>query len=99
VVGLLSFENRSQRRVARRAVFGFCVADEWKCKIIGTALPEALIDWAETNLLIEKIDLAVFANNGKGRPTLSEAGLRGGRTAATGSEVRARAVRGRYSDV
>jgi RimJ/RimL family protein N-acetyltransferase len=30
---------------------------------IGTALLQTLIDWAEANPLIEKIGMAVFANN------------------------------------
>ena len=63
VVGFLSFENGPHRRIAHRGTFGFSVAEHWQGKGIGMALLQALIDWAEANPLIEKIGLAVFANN------------------------------------
>ena len=63
VVGVLSFENGPHRRIAHRGTFGFSVAQQWRGKGIGTALLETLIAWAEANPLVEKIALAVFANN------------------------------------
>jgi RimJ/RimL family protein N-acetyltransferase len=63
VVGFLSFENGPHRRIAHRGTFGFSVAREWRGKGIGTALLQTLIEWAEASPLIEKIGMAVFANN------------------------------------
>ncbi len=63
VVGVLSFENGPYRRLAHRGNFGLSVRKEWRGRGIGTALLETLIAWAEANPLIEKIALAVFANN------------------------------------
>lgn len=63
VVGFLSFENGPHRRVAHRGTFGFSVARDWRGRGIGTALLQTLIEWAEANPLIEKIGMAVFANN------------------------------------
>jgi RimJ/RimL family protein N-acetyltransferase len=63
LIGSLSFENGPHRRIAHRGTFGFSVAKRWRGMGIGTALLQALIDWAEENPLIEKIGLAVAANN------------------------------------
>jgi RimJ/RimL family protein N-acetyltransferase len=63
VVGFLDFENGSRRRIAHRGSFGMLVKEGWRGKGIGTALIDALIDWAQENPLIEKIGLAVFAEN------------------------------------
>jgi len=63
VVGVLSFENGPHRRIAHRGTFGFSVAKQWRGKGIGMALLQTLIDWAEANPLVEKVGLAVFANN------------------------------------
>jgi RimJ/RimL family protein N-acetyltransferase len=63
VVGSLSFENGPYRRIAHRGTLGVSVAKQWRGKGIGTALLQALIDWADENPLIEKIGLAVAVNN------------------------------------
>jgi len=59
----LSFENGPHRRIAHRGTCGFSVAKQWRGKGIGTTLLQTLIEWAGANPLIEKVGLAVFANN------------------------------------
>ena len=63
VIGCLSFDNGSCRRIAHRGSLGISVRENWRGQGIGTAMLQALIDWAEANPLIEKIGLSVFANN------------------------------------
>ena len=63
VVGCLSFDNGSYRRIAHRGSLAVSVRENWRGQGIGTAMLQALLDWAEANPLIEKIGLSVFANN------------------------------------
>jgi len=63
IVGSLSFENGPHKRIRHRGMLGVSVAKEWRGKGIGAALLRSLIEWAEANPIIEKIGLAVFANN------------------------------------
>jgi RimJ/RimL family protein N-acetyltransferase len=63
VIGCLSFENGSHRRIFHRGSLGVSVRRQWRGRGIGTALLQSLLDWAEANPLIEKIGLSVFANN------------------------------------
>ncbi len=65
VIGSLGFDNGERRRLAHRGTFGLSVVDEWRGKGVGTAMLRALIDWAEENPLIEKLNLNVFATNTK----------------------------------
>jgi RimJ/RimL family protein N-acetyltransferase len=63
IVGFLSFENNPQKRLRHRGAFGVSVAKPWRGQGLGTALVQTLIDWAEADPLVEKIGLAVYANN------------------------------------
>jgi RimJ/RimL family protein N-acetyltransferase len=63
LLGGLGFENGPYRRIVHRGTFGISVARPWRGKGIGTALLQALLDWAEASPLIEKVGLAVSANN------------------------------------
>jgi len=63
VIGSLGFDNGQRRRLAHRGTFGVSTVDQWRGKGVGTAMLRALIDWAEENPLIEKINLNVFATN------------------------------------
>jgi len=63
LIGCLGFENGPHRRIAHRGTFGFSVAKQWRGRRIGTALLQALIEWAQASPLIEKIGLAVVAHN------------------------------------
>jgi RimJ/RimL family protein N-acetyltransferase len=65
VIGNVSFENGPFRRIAHRGSFGIAVLKEWRGMGVGTALLRALLQWAESNPLIEKVGMDVFAvNNG-----------------------------------
>jgi RimJ/RimL family protein N-acetyltransferase len=63
IVGSLSFENGPFQRTAHSGTFGVSVRRDWRGKGIGTAMLETLLEWAEKNPLIEKVDLAVFSTN------------------------------------
>jgi RimJ/RimL family protein N-acetyltransferase len=63
IVGNVNFENGPYRRVAHRGSFGIAVLKPWRGTGIGTALLRALLDWAESNPLVEKVGMDVFALN------------------------------------
>ena len=63
IVGFLSFENGPHKRIRHRGTFCISVVKPWRGMGIGTALLQSLTEWAEANPVIEKIGLAVFANN------------------------------------
>ena len=53
----------SRRRLAHRARFGISVARDHRDQGIGRALIQAMLDWAGTHPVIEKVVLGVFAEN------------------------------------
>jgi len=63
LIGALTFDNGSRRRVAHRGTFGMTVRKNWRAQGVGTALLQCLIDWAEESPLIEKVRLGVFSGN------------------------------------
>lgn len=63
VVGLLEFSNGSYKSTAHSGMLSMFVDQAWRGRGIGTALLEALLAWAEAEPIIEKVTLAVFANN------------------------------------
>ncbi len=63
IIGNVSFENGSCRRIAHRGALGIAVVKDWRCRGVGTALLESLLQWATANPLIEKVCLEVFATN------------------------------------
>lgn len=63
IVGILGFENGSRKRLAHQGILHTSVRAEFRCRGIGTALLQSLIDWAEENPVIEKVALSVFATN------------------------------------
>ena len=63
IIGCLSFENGHRRRIAHRGSFGISVREHWRGQGIGTAMLQALIDWAVASPLIEKLGLSVFVTN------------------------------------
>lgn len=65
VVGMLSFDRSSRRRLAHSGTLGITVDTDWREQGVGAALMLALLDWAEANPLIETVRLGVLANNSR----------------------------------
>jgi RimJ/RimL family protein N-acetyltransferase len=63
IIGTVNFENGPHRRIAHRGSLGIAVVEQWRGRGVGTALLEALLEWATANPLIEKVGLEVFATN------------------------------------
>jgi len=63
IIGNVSFENGSCRRIAHRGSLGIAVVKEWRGQGIGTMMMETLLEWATGNPLIEKVCLEVFTTN------------------------------------
>lgn len=62
-IGLVEIQNGSFRRTQHLGQLTVFVAPDQRGQGAGRALSEALLDWAATNPLIEKVSLAVFSNN------------------------------------
>jgi RimJ/RimL family protein N-acetyltransferase len=63
IIGNVSFENGPYRRIAHRGSLGITVVPQWRGMGVGTALLHALLEWAKTNPLIDKVGLEVFSVN------------------------------------
>ena len=63
LAGALHFSNGGRERNQHVGSLGISVGAAWRRRGIGEALMRALIDWARANPLIEKLGLAVFADN------------------------------------
>lgn len=63
ILGNVSFENGPHRRIGHRGNFGIAVVKEWRGMGVGTALLNALLEWAKANPLLEKIAMEVFSVN------------------------------------
>lgn len=63
IIGNVSFEAGPHRRIAHRGNLGVAVVKEWRGRGVGTALLQMLLEWAESNPVIEKVCLDVFATN------------------------------------
>lgn len=63
IAGLLHFENGPRRRIAHRGTLGMGVLRQYRGLGVGAALMRALIEWAEREPLLEKLCLAVLADN------------------------------------
>ena len=66
LIGRLNFLNGKRRRLSHHGEFGMSVKKEWRGKGAGSALLQALLDWAAENPLIEKVCLGVFPTNERG---------------------------------
>ncbi len=63
IIGNLDFHIGRMKRLAHRGWFGMAIAPDWWGLGLGNALLETLIAWAETRDRVEKITLAVLADN------------------------------------
>lgn len=63
IIGSVHFKNGPISRLAHRGVLGIGIAPKFRSLGVGSKLLEQLIEWAETNRLIDKVSLAVVANN------------------------------------
>ena len=63
VVGLVGIDTSPRRRLSHRATLRLSVAREWRGQGVGTALVGCALDWAAGHPRIEKVSLAVLADN------------------------------------
>jgi RimJ/RimL family protein N-acetyltransferase len=63
LIGLLNFKAEARKRLAHRGMFGISIRKEWRGRGVGEAVLRALLDWATKNPRIEKVSLAVLADN------------------------------------
>ncbi len=63
IIGNVSFENGSYRRIAHRGSLGIAVTKAWRRQGVGAVLLETVLQWAAASPLIEKICLEVFVSN------------------------------------
>jgi RimJ/RimL family protein N-acetyltransferase len=63
IIASLGCENGERRRAAHRGTLGMAVLGEWRRQGVGSAMLQCLLEWAESNPLIEKVGLGVFATN------------------------------------
>jgi RimJ/RimL family protein N-acetyltransferase len=63
IIGLLNFKAELRKRLAHRGMFGISIRKQWRGRGVGEAVLRALLDWATKNPRIEKVSLAVLADN------------------------------------
>ena len=63
VVGLIVFRSKSSKRLSHTGSFTAMVKKEYRNQGIGKLLIKELLNWAEQNLLIEKVSLGVLSTN------------------------------------
>jgi|SRR5690625_3740649 len=63
IIGFAVIRNEIKKRKAHIDVLGIFIQKEWRETGIGSALMNAMLESVKNNPLIEKVGLAVFANN------------------------------------
>jgi len=63
IVGWIVFFSQNRIRLSHTGSFGMMIDKDFRDKGIGKLLIEGLLDWAESNPLIEKVSLGVFSTN------------------------------------
>jgi RimJ/RimL family protein N-acetyltransferase len=63
IIGTLDFSNGRKKKIQHTGAFGMSVKTEFRSKGVGHALLMTLLDWAEQNETIERVELEVFASN------------------------------------
>ncbi len=64
LIGMLGCENSARQRLAHNANVHLSVHPKFRRQGVGSALLGAAVEWAQNNPALDKISLAVFANNG-----------------------------------
>tara|TARA_B110001454_G_scaffold16145_1_gene14563 strand:+ start:50830 stop:51381 length:552 start_codon:yes stop_codon:yes gene_type:complete len=75
IVGLLDFSNGNRNRTAHIGEFGMSMAKAFRGQGIGTRLLQSLVDWAQENKTIEKINLTVHSDNQRARALYERMGF------------------------
>lgn len=76
VVGSINFRSEDRKRIEHHGSFGIGNHSSWRGRGVGTALIEALLNWAAADPIIEKVTLGSFANNVKARRLYRRMGFR-----------------------
>lgn len=63
IVGWIVFFSQNRIRLSHTGSFGMMIDKDFRDKGIGKLLIKGLLDWAESNPLIEKVSLGVFSTN------------------------------------
>lgn len=63
IAGALFFEAGARKRLSHRGTPPLSVGKNWRGRGVGSALLQFLVAWAEAQLTIEKLSLAVFVTN------------------------------------
>lgn len=63
MIGFVEIESEKKKRKAHIGALDIFIKEQWRETGVGSALMDTSLEWAEDNPLIEKVGLAVFANN------------------------------------
>jgi RimJ/RimL family protein N-acetyltransferase len=76
IVGSVNFRSEDRKKIEHHGSFGIGNLASWRGRGVGTALIEALLDWAAATDHIEKVTLGCFASNIKARRLYKRMGFR-----------------------
>lgn len=76
IVGSLNFRSEDRKKIEHHGTFGIGNVAGWRGRGVGTALIEAMLDWAAGTEMIEKVVLGCFATNVKARRLYRRLGFR-----------------------
>ncbi|WP_430791450.1 N-acetyltransferase family protein [Virgibacillus flavescens] len=63
IVGSIMFQSHRLKRMSHTGSISMSISENYRSIGIGKILLKALLDWAETHPLIEKVSLGVFSTN------------------------------------
>jgi RimJ/RimL family protein N-acetyltransferase len=66
VIGLATLEGGKRAATRHEAVIGISLKPDWRNKGIGTAMMQALIDYARQNGILTRLELRVVTDNARG---------------------------------
>lgn len=76
IVGSINFRSEDRKRIEHHGTFGIGNISSWRGRGVGTALIEALLNWAAAHDTIEKVCLGCFATNTKARKLYRRLGFK-----------------------